>query len=865
MPEAALREIAKDYRLNAEQLGEIFKLLDQGYSIPYLMRYHKGLTAALTEEQVHELVESKRDLDRLERRRAKILKKLKEQDLLNEDLEERIQQAATTSELMDYYVPYRPRKRSRSRQALAQGLGTLAKQIQSQEKFFEEMGTTAEEYVDPDKGLESAFDVVEGVSSILCDWIAEGKTHRDRQRKVLRQSARVVCDRSNKSVPGRLAREFQQYFNFNSPAKSVHPYKMLRITRGQRLKVLDYRVDLPLDKMYSAAAELYLMGGAEQYRNVMAELPDSFASLEDEDVLQTNSTEFLCLCIRKSINDILGPVLARELDKELCQEAEKVASGIVRGNVRSVVWARPMHGKVIMGINAGYRTGCKLAVLDGEGQVVETDTVHPHTPLYEVEEAKETIQSLVEKHGIELVAIGEGTGSQETENVISELIEDNCPDLQYAVVPALGVESYAKGGLGRKELKDHKPKYRMAIAFGRRLRDPLRELIKIDPLQLCTSEYAQDLDKGRLEKLVRRVVENCICAVGVELNSAPVAALRYLDGLDHETCQRIVERRKREGLFENREQLKEVPGVGEGLFRKVSGFVKVNNSSNPLDRTRIHPSFYPVAEKMCEQIGVPVEKIETEEGAEKVREKRNEIDLSELEKEFDVHYLVLKDIADELVNPWPEPRTDAGRPVLRQRQKSFDELEPGQKVTGIVRNVADFGVFVDIGVGEDGLIHVSELADHFVHNPYEVVSTGQVVEPTIVEVQPKKKRIALSLKSKPKIKKRKPKRTKKRRASASREATEKAKKEVPGEKPSRVAGQPQSTVGWKSRRVQKAKLDTAKAADEDGKGKAAGEGARKQEAPQRSEEQEREQKESGDLLDMLDFGSRVEKRGEDRE
>ena len=863
MPEAALREIAKDYRLNAEQLGEIFKLLEQGYSIPYLMRYHKELTAALDQEQLQELVEAKRDLDRLERRRAKILKKLKEQDLLNEDLEERIHQASTTSELMDYYVPYRPRKRSRSRQALAQGLGTLAKQIQSQEEFFEEMGATAEEYVDPEKGLDEPYDVVEGVSSILCDWIAEGKTHRDRQRKVLRQSARVVCERSNKSVPGRLAREFKQYFNFSTRVQSIHPYKMLRISRGQRLKALNYRIDLPRDKMYSAAAELYLRGGAEQYHNVMADLPESFASLENEEVLQTNSTEFLCLCIRKSINDILGPVLARELDKELCQDAEKVASGIVRGNVRSVLWARPMHGKAILGINAGYRTGCKLAVLDGDGEVQEVDTVHPHTPLYEVEEAKEKITSLVEKYGIELVAIGEGTGSQETEKVISEVIDESCPDLQYAVVPALGVESYAKGGLGRKELKDHKPKYRMAIAFGRRLRDPLQELVKIDPLQLCTSEYAQDLDKGRLENVVERVVENCICAVGVELNSAPVAALRYLDGLDHETCRRVVERREREGLFESREQLKEVPGVGDGLFRKVGCFVKVENSSSPLDRTRIHPSLYPVAEQMCEQIGVAVENIETEEGAEIVREKRNEIDLSELEKEFDVHYLVLKDIADELVNPWPDPRTDAGRPVLRQRQKTFDELEPGQKVTGIVRNVADFGVFVDIGVGEDGLIHVSELADHFVHNPYEVVSTGQVVEPTIVEVQPKKKRIALSLKSKPKIKKGKPKRAKKRGAAASREATEKAKKEVPGEKPSRVAGQPQSTVGWKSRRVQKAQLDTARSVEEGKKGKA-GEAGQK-EAPRQETGEEKERKESGDLLDMLNFGSTVEKRGEERE
>ena len=865
MPEAALREIVKDYRLNAEQLGEIFTLLEQGYSLPYLMRYHKGLTAALTEEQLHELVEAKRDLDRLERRRAKILKKLKEQDLLNEELEERIQQASSTSELMDYYVPYRPRKRSRSRQALAQGLGTLAKQIQSQEEFFEEMGSTAEEYVDPDKGLDDAFDVVEGVSSILCDWIAEGKTHRDRQRKVLRQSARIVCERSNKSVPGRLAREFQQYFNFDAQVRSIHPYKMLRVTRGQRLKVLNYRVDLPLKKMYSAAAELYLMGGSDQYRSVMSELPESFASLEGEEVLQTNSTEFLCLCIRKSINEILGPVLARELDKELCQDAEKVATGIVRGNVRSALWARPMHGKVIMGVNAGYRTGCKLAVLDGEGEVLEVETVHPHTPLYEVEDAKEKINALVEKHGIDLVAIGEGTGSQETEKVISELIADSCPDLQYAVVPALGVEAYAKGGLGRRELKDYKPKYRMAIAFGRRLRDPLRELVKIDPLQLCTSEYAQDLDKGRLEKVVERVVENCLCAVGLELNSAPVAALRYVDGLDSDTCQRIVERRKREGLFENREQLKEVPGVGEGLFRKVGGFVKVENSPNPLDRTRIHPSNYPVAEKMCEQIGVPVEEIETEDGAEKVREKRNEIDLSELEKDFDVHYLVLKDIADELVEPWPDPRTNAGRPVLRQRQKTFDELEPGQTVTGIVRNVADFGVFVDIGVGEDGLIHVSELADHFVHNPYEVVSTGQVVEPTIVEVQPKKKRIALSLKSKPQIKKGKPRRARKRRASVSKEATEKAKKEVPGEKPSRVAGQPQSTVGWKSRRVQKAKLDSAKSGEGPKKGKAAGEGGPKEGRPPEADDRERGREESGDLLDMLEFGSTVEKRGEERE
>jgi len=863
MPEKLLHDIAKDYRLTLGQLEEIFRLLDRGHGLPYLMRYHKGLAAGLSPEQLYELSEHKRRADRLERRRSKVLKKLRQQGVLSEDLEEQIRQAPTTTQLMDIYIPYRPRKHSRSRRALAQGLRPLATEVISQQKHIEQMGVAAQDYVNPDIGLNTVEDVLRGVYAILCDWIAEEETHRGRQREIVREASRITCRRSGKSVPHRIASEFKEFFDYDQNANALHPYHMLRITRGKRLKVLKYRVEPPLEEMYRAAAELYVVGGAERYNSIMAGLPQSFSNMSAADIARLTGTELLCLAIKKSVTDTLAPVLARELEQELRKKAERLALEIARRDLRSLLMARPTPGQRILGISGGYRTGCKLAALDESGNVLATDIVYPHTPRYEVEEAKNRIAALIKEHGISLVAIGDGTACQETEALLSEIIQEHCPHVHYAVVPQVGLQAYSKSKLAKQELPTCSPEHRVSVAIGRRLSDPLAELVKSEPLELCTTQYAQDVDKGQLEKALIQVIEECVCKVGVDLNTASEAALRYVSGFDEAISAAIVQRRQTVGPFKSREELKEVPGVDSEVFRQAAGFVKVKGSDNPLDCTRIHPDSYPVARKICEQISVPLESIGTPDGGEEIKKKRSQIKLSELEKEFGIHYLVLKDIIEELIEPWPDPRMGEQLPILRQHQLTFEELKPKQVVRGTVRNVVEFGVFVDIGVGEDGLVHISELSDRYVHSPFDVVSVGDVVTATVMEVDHEKRRIALSMRSHPRE-------APSGKASAQKPPSADEPVTAPSSaddrsikrKTGKAIQRPQSTLGWSSRRVEKAGLDRplSKTDQQILKPKAGKSGDEPQAKRKGGGKKEAKKEEGSSLLDRLDFAVK-ERRG----
>jgi uncharacterized protein len=515
-------------------------------------------------------------------------------------------------------------------------------------------------------------------------------------------------------------------------------------------------------------------------------------------------------------------------------------------------------------VKSGFRTGCKLAVLDEEGQVVTQEVVHPHTPLHRRDAAKEKIAELIDEHDISLIAIGDGTASDETELLMSEVIQEECPDAQYSIVSEAGLEAYTKGEPGKKEFGDLKPGQRAAVSIGRRLKDPLAELVKIDPVEICSSPYVDDVPPGMLREMLDHLVEHCLCSVGINLNECSDLVLRCLTGVDEEVSTAITEHRNQNGGFDTREELCDVSEVGYKLFRKIAGFLKVPNGDNPLDRTRINPPYYPVAQRICEQVDISVDQVGTEEGKEQIDKKRSEIELSELEKQFDVHYLLLKDIVNELRAPWPDPREDERAPILRKRRLTFEDLEPGQEVTGTVRNVVDFGVFVDIGVGEDGLIHISELADHYVESPFDLISVGDQVRATVVDVDRDKRRIALSMRSEPELKRDKKGGKKAKETGEKEEKREKGKRAASsGRKPSGGVRQPQSTVGWQSRRVQKAKLDKLSKTDEQLLQTSKSQQNSQQPDEEEAEEQREEREESGSLLDKLDFAD-VERRGEDR-
>jgi len=808
MANEALRNVAKRYRLTTEQLEAVFDLFDDGYSVPYLMYYRKELSGGLEADDLYDILEEKRRLEKLESRRRKIIKKLDREGVLSEELEQQLQSAQDMRELIDHYVPYRPRDNSWSRRGMALGLDPLARVVLTQEEFIDDLSAAAAPYVSPEDELPDVATVLEAVVAMICDALAEEKAHRDRQRQVLRKDAVIVTRRSGKRPPEWAKRQFRDYFDFREAVRDLQSHKMLSILRGTKLKVLKYRIEPPLEKMALAAADLHLAGSAEQFKSLAQEFGGSFLSLQDGDVVRLNSAELLCYCIEKSLRQILAPLLVKELDRELCHQAEKRALQIVKRNARSMLLMAPRDGERVLGINTGYRTGCELAALDESGGVLELDTVYPHVPRNEWQQAKERIVQMINEHGLTAVGIGKGTGTEETEQLLGEIIGEQCQNLRYGVVTSEALDQYARSVSAREELPQLGVDMRKAVSIGRRLLDPMRELLKVSPDAFCHTPFAENINKAELERAIPRVVEECVCRVGVELQSAPWPLLQCLPGLTQEVAQQVVHYRQQKGQFRCLAEFRNVPKVDEKLFRNVAGFLRLDASENPLDRTRIHPEHYPIAEAICSRLSLATGQLGTEQAEETMRRGRSEIKLSEVEKQFKVHYLLLKDIMDELANPWPDPRRRGKQPVLRKCRLSFGEIAEGEILYGTVRNITGFGVFVDIGVGEDGLIHVSELSDGFVPTPFDLVNVGETVKVRVLSVDEQKRRIALSMRSESgtsALKERKAPKLKARRPTPS--GGRGQEHAAAADRPPRPIQQPQSTWGAESRRVKRAELD----------------------------------------------------------
>ncbi|MDP6439100.1 MAG: Tex-like N-terminal domain-containing protein [Candidatus Brocadiia bacterium] len=805
MPEKALKKLAKRYHLSDGQLDELQQLLRDEGSAQYVLRYRKDLAPNLSAEDVDEFIDESRQIENLARERRKILKKLAEQDVLTDEVGERIESAETMRELIDYYVPFRPQKRSRSRLAIAQGLEPLAKAVLAQEDDLALMGEAAKPHIDEEKELGGVAEVLDGVFHIVCDRMAEEKSHRDKQRGLLRADGNVVSRPTGKHMSPRMHGEFKACLSLRVGVGAVHPSQMLALVRGRRLRILEFEVEPPLLAMCRASAQMFMTGGADRFDNVDGRFHDAETIPQGEALGELSGAEFLYFCIRQSLCDVLAPILGRELERELCKSAEDFAVGVLRRNLRRLLMMEPLKGRRVLGIWPGYRTGCKLAALDESGSVIETTIVYPHTPQLETEAAKSKIIEMIGGHQLSVAAIGSGTACQETEALVGEIIAESCQEFSYAVVDDVGISTYSESRLAGSELPGLSTDLRAAVATGRRLLDPLAEFTKLNLRTLCPAQQLQDINSAALKKAIAGVVQQCVADVGAELNTAPATLLRFVPGLGATTVEELVAHRERTP-FAQRRELRDVPKIDEDAWRKAVGFLRVDASVNPLDRTRIHPDHYPVAEKILQDLGIAPENLETEEARAEIAKRRGEVDFGEFEKEFGVHYLVLKDLLDALVSPWPDLRATENGPALRKRRLTFGDLEQQQVLMGTVRKVVDFGVFVDVGVGEDGLVHISEMADSFVRSPHDVVSEGELIQVRVVEVDPEKKRIALSMRSESSPR-RAPRRPQQRRASEE-SGTERVRER--GRRPVADAAaqgggvrRPESTLGMASRRVQK--------------------------------------------------------------
>jgi len=867
MPEKALRNVAAKHGLTVEQVAGILDLVDQGYSIPYIKRYHTELAAGLDASRFHELIEERKRLENLESRRQKIIKKLQERDILTESLAQKIHQAHDMRELIDYYVPFRPRKRSLSRQALAQGLAEPARRVLAQEAFIGDMAAFAEPYVDAEKGLDNVELVLAGIYHIITDWVAEEKSHRDRQRKVVAEQTEIVCTRTGRGASARIARDYRAYFDYRARVSDQHAYHALNILRGKRLRILQYHLEPPLEAMGRVAAELYLPSGAPQYEQAILGLAPEALAGQPEELKKLNGVEFMAVCLKSSLDNILSGIAVRELEKQLIRDAEDVALAIIRRDVRALLMARPLK-KRILGIHPGYRTGCNMAVVDENGNLLETATVYPHAPQNETDRAREEIIRLVETHKVEAAVIGKGTAAQETEALIVELIAGGLSDLHYTIVPQVGIEAYSESRSARNELPDVDARERCAVALCRRVNDPLSELIKINPRKLCPEPYVDDANGGALKKLLEGLIEECVCDVGVDVNTAHFSLLRYVAGIGPEAALEIVAYREKNGPFASREQLRLVPKFNRDNYERAIGFLRVPASEHPLDTTRVHPRFYPIVEAICRQLDITLADLATEKGRNVVREGRAGVKLAELEKEFGVHYLMLREMLDEMAEPWPDPRLKNPGPVLRQRDLTLDSIEPGQWLTGTVRNVVDFGVFVDIGVREDGLVHISELSDKYIESPYDVVSVGNTVRVRVVRIDRDKGRIALSMRSKDSVRSpaaRPPRRSQSRprRRQEHQPAAAQTGQSRPAPEHVNVRAS-LSTRGSESRRVKRANLTEHLARNENKPiSRTKDKPTRQEQASEEDKGKKKPKVDLGNLLQRLDFAS-LERRGKQR-
>ena len=713
---------ARELSLPAHHVAGAAELLDAGNTIPFIARYRKEATGGLDEVQLQAIQDRLEYLRNLEKRRADVLRLIDEQGKLTPELEEKIRKAELLHELEDLYLPYRPKRRTRASVAREKGLGPLADLILAQavvEGSLEEQGRP---FLNEELGLGTLEQVYAGARDIVAEVVAEDADVRGRVRDLFFREAPLTAKLADPDKdPGQ---KYTLYYDFSEPAGRVPPHRVLAINRAEREGVLRVAVDLP----YERARPILMARHTPNPQSVFA--PQLETALED------------------GYKRLLSLSLEREVRSALTEKAEAHAISLFAANLRKLLLQPPLRGQKVMGIDPGYRTGCKVAVVDATGKYLEGTTIYPHEPQRRWEQAKETIRSLASKHGVEVVAIGNGTASRETELLVAEVIAEADFRLAYTIVNEAGASVYSASEVARQEFPDLEAAQRGNISIARRLQDPLAELVKIDPKSIGVGLYQHDVEQRELARELDRVVVSCVNFAGVDVNTASVSLLQYVSGINRRVAEKLVEYRYERGPFKSRDELKKVPGMGPATFTQAAGFLKIPGGGNLLDNTFIHPESYDVALRLIDRLP---QARDGEKLPQRVARFRREMEargltVEALAAELGTGAPTLKDILENLEKPGLDPRDSLPKPILRQDVLKMEDLKPGMILQGTVRNVVDFGAFVDIGVKQDGLVHVSEMAERFVRNPLEVVGVGDVVTVRVLGVDLARGRIQLSMK-----------------------------------------------------------------------------------------------------------------------
>ncbi|MCI2058784.1 MAG: RNA-binding transcriptional accessory protein [Oscillibacter sp.] len=708
--------IARELGREPRYVANVVQLLDEGNTIPFIARYRKELHGAMDDTSLRTLEERLGYLRGLQERRDAVKKSIAEQGKLTEELERVIDGASTLSEVEDLYRPYKQKRRTRATIAREKGLEELARTLFAQEPGGPEPSAEAARYVDGEKGVETADDALAGASDIIAEEISDSAEVRKTLRTLLFSQGFLHAQAATEEDT-----VYRLYYDFTQPLRRLQGHQILAVNRGEKEGVLRVGVLMDREAAVQAVRRRAVRPGSPSMAFVRAAAEDAYDRL-------------------------LFPSLERELRSALTDSADGGAIGQFALNLRPLLMQPPVKGRVTMGLDPGYRMGCKVAVVDGTGKVLDTAVVYPTYGERQKQECIEKLSGFVKRYGVEHIAIGNGTASRETEQMAAELIRrvnEAGANVSYMIVSEAGASVYSASKLAAEEFPQYDVNLRSAVSIARRLQDPLAELVKIDPKAIGVGQYQHDMPEKRLGEALSGVVEDCVNAVGVDVNTASPSLLGYVAGLNGTTAKNVVKYREENGAFTARKQLLKVPKLGPRAFEQCAGFLRVPESKSPLDNTAVHPESYAAAESLLRLTGRTLGStagLETAIGA---------IGWAAAAEACGVGEPTLRDIAAELQKPGRDPRDELPRPILRTDVLELKDLKPGMVLTGTVRNVIDFGVFVDIGVHQDGLVHISQVADRFIRHPSEVVSVGDVVQVTVLEVDEKKKRISLSMRSAP--------------------------------------------------------------------------------------------------------------------
>ena len=709
-----IKAIASELNVRNNQVEAAVKLIDEGCTIPFISRYRKEATGALNDEQLRNLDERLKYLRNLEDKKTQVIASIAEQGLLTDELKNQIEKADTMVAVEDLYRPYRPKRRTRATIAKEKGLEPLANVILLQ-MTGEPVVKTAEEYVSEEKDVKTPEDAVAGAKDIIAESISDNADYRTRIRELTFKEG--VLTSAAKDAEAKTV--YEMYYNFSEPVAKMAGHRILAVNRGENEKILTVKIEAPVDKILSY--------------------------LEKQIIVRDNryTTGIIKEAIEDSYERLIAPSIEREIRNQLTETAEAGAIKVFGKNLEQLLLQPPITGHVVLGWDPAFRTGCKLAVVDATGKVLDTTVIYPTAPQNKVTEAKAVLKKLIKKYNVTLISVGNGTASRESEQVIVELLKELDTPVQYIIVNEAGASVYSASKLATEEFPNFDVGQRSAASIARRLQDPLAELVKIDPKSIGVGQYQHDMNQKKLGEALEGVVEDSVNRVGVDLNTASASLLEYISGISKVIAKNIVTYREENGRFDNRKQLLKVAKLGPKAFEQCAGFMRIAGGSNPLDSTSVHPESYDAAAQLLKKLGYSMEDI-TSGGLKGLSGKVGNV--SGMARELGIGELTLKDIIKELEKPGRDPRDEMPKPILRTDVMEMKDLTPGMVLKGTVRNVIDFGVFVDIGVHQDGLVHISQITNKkFIKHPLEAVSVGDIVEVKVLSVDEAKKRIQLTM------------------------------------------------------------------------------------------------------------------------